>query len=137
MSPGARIGLTGGNGTQRRVRRMAEVVVGITMSLDGYIAGPNDRPGQGLGEGGERLHEWMFGGPWNEEDPKGEPTRTDKEFLDRATARIGAVIGGRNTYDNAEAWGGSNPYDVPFFIVTHRPQEAPPGEAFTFVGGLE
>ncbi|MBV8444747.1 MAG: dihydrofolate reductase, partial [Candidatus Dormibacteraeota bacterium] len=44
-----------------------QVIAGITMSLDGYITGPNDRPGAGLGEGGERLHWWVFGGPWTYE----------------------------------------------------------------------
>ena len=43
---------------------MTKVLSGITMSVDGYVAGPNDGPGKGLGEGGERLHYWVFGGPW-------------------------------------------------------------------------
>ena len=43
---------------------MGKVLAGITISLDGYITGPNDGPGAGLGEGGERLHYWVFGGPW-------------------------------------------------------------------------
>jgi len=42
-----------------------KVLAGLTMSLDGYITGPDDRPGAGLGEGGERLHYWVFGGPWS------------------------------------------------------------------------
>jgi dihydrofolate reductase len=116
---------------------MTKVAAGITMSLDGYIAGPNDGPGLGLGEGGEQLHYWVFGGPYDQE-PQGEATGVDKEFLDEGTARGGAVIGGRYTYEAAEAWGGKNPYDVPFFILTHRPEDAPPPEAgFTFVDGLD
>ena len=47
------------------------------------------------------------------------------------------VIGGRGTYEAAEAWGGSNPWGVPFFIVTHRPEEAPKRAGFTFVDGLD
>ena len=43
---------------------MSKVVAGITTSVDGYVTGPNDGPGRGLGEGGERLHYWVFGGPW-------------------------------------------------------------------------
>ena len=43
---------------------MGKVLAGISISLDGYITGPNDGPGAGLGEGGERLHYWVFGGPW-------------------------------------------------------------------------
>jgi dihydrofolate reductase len=117
---------------------MTRVAAGITTSLDGYITGPNDGPGRGLGEGGERLHYWVFGGPWSyEEEPRGEPTGADKELLDGAMARVGAVVGGRNTYEAAGAWGGSNPFGLPFFIVTHRPEEAPADAGFTFVNGLE
>ncbi len=118
---------------------MTKVVAGITTSVDGYITGPNDGPGRGLGEGGERLHYWVFGGPWSYEDgPRGELAGADKQFFDQAVARMGAVVGGRGTYEAAEAWGGHNPFGVPFFILTHRPEDAPPPEAgFTFVGGLE
>ena len=117
---------------------MTKVVATITISLDGYITGPNDGPGRGLGEGGERLHYWVFGGPWSyEEEPTGEATGADKEYLDGAMARLGAVVGGRNTYEAAEAWGGSNPWPVPFFVVTHRPEDAPAGAGFTFVNGLD
>jgi dihydrofolate reductase len=52
-------------------------------------------------------------------------------------ARVGAVVGGRNTYEAAQAWGGHNPFGVPFFIVTHRPEDAPPDAGFRFVDGLE
>jgi dihydrofolate reductase len=118
---------------------MTKVAAGITTSLDGYIAGPNDGPGRGLGEGGERLHYWVFGGPWSyEEEPRGEATGADKEFLDGAMARAGAVVIGRNMYEAAEAWGGRNPFGVPLFVVTHRPEEAPPPDTgFTFVNGLD
>jgi hypothetical protein len=61
----------------------------------------------------------------------------DKEFLDAGIARVGAVIGGRNTYEASQAWGGQNPFGVPFFILTHRPQDAPAGAGFTFVNGLD
>ena len=117
---------------------MRKVTASITTSVDGYITGPNDGPGRGLGDGGERLHYWVFGGPWTyENERRGEATGADKEFLDGAIANGGAVIGGRGTYEAADAWGGSNPWEVPFFIVTHRPQEAPPGAGFTFVNGLD
>jgi dihydrofolate reductase len=52
-------------------------------------------------------------------------------------ARVGAVVGGRNTYEAAGAWGGSNPFGVPFFIVTHRPEDAPADAGFSFVAGLD
>jgi hypothetical protein len=59
--------------TTKEGRPMTKVAAGITTSLDGYIAGPNDGPGRGLGDGGERLHYWVFGGPWSyEEEPRGE-----------------------------------------------------------------
>jgi dihydrofolate reductase len=118
---------------------MTKVAAGITTSLDGYVTGPNDGPGRGLGEGGERLHYWVFGGPWSyDRGPRGEATGADKEFLDQAVARGGAVIAGRNTYDAAEAWGGQNPFGAPFFIVTHRLQDAPAeSTGFTFVNGLD
>jgi dihydrofolate reductase len=117
---------------------MTKVAAGITTSLDGYITGPNDGPARGLGDGGERLHYWVFGGPWSyDEEARGEPTGADKEVLDEATARVGAVVGGRNTFEAAGAWGGHNPFGVPFFIVTHRPQDAPEGAGFTFVDGLD
>ena len=54
---------------------MAKVIAGITTSVDGFITGPNDGPGCGLGEGGEPLHYWVFGGPWDyESGTGGEPT---------------------------------------------------------------
>jgi dihydrofolate reductase len=117
---------------------MTQVNAGITTSLDGYIVGPNDGPGRGLGDGGERLHYWVFGGPWSyDEEPRGEATGADKELLDDAFGRVGAIVGGRNTYEAAEAWGGHNPFGVPFFIVTHRLEDAPSGSEFTFVNGLD
>jgi len=117
---------------------VSKVAAGITTSLDGYITGPNDGPGQGLGAGGERLHYWVFGGPWTyDEEPRGEATGADSEFLEEAVMRGGAVVGGRNTYDAARAWGGQNPFGVPFFIVTHHPEDAPQDAGFTFVNGLE
>jgi dihydrofolate reductase len=117
---------------------MTKVTASITISLDGYVAGPNDGPGRGLGDGGERLHYWVFGGPWSyEEEPTGEATGADKEFLDGAIERGGAIVGGRNTYEAAERWGGQNPFGAPFFIMTHRPEEAPTDAGFTFVNGLD
>ena len=117
---------------------MTKVAAGITISLDGYVAGPNDGPGRGLGEGGERLHYWVFGGPWTyEEEPTGDATGADKEFLDDGISRGGAIVGGRNTYEAARAWGGQNPFGLPFFILTHRPDDEPPDAGFTFVNGLD
>ena len=92
---------------------MSKIVAGITMSVDGYITGPDDGPGQGLGVGGERLHYWVFGGPWDyESSGLGEASGEDKAYLDEMTGANGAVIAGRSTYEAAGAWGGANPWDV-------------------------
>jgi dihydrofolate reductase len=117
---------------------MAKVIASITTSVDGYIAGPDDGPGKGLGEGGERLHYWVFGGPWTyEEEARGKPTGDDAAWLEEMTSRVGAVVGGRATYEAARHWGDKNPWGLPFFIVTHRPEEEPEGGEFQFVSGVE
>jgi dihydrofolate reductase len=114
------------------------VIANITTSVDGYITGPDDGPGKGLGEGGERLHYWVFGGPWSYDDePRGEPTGDDANWLNEVSARIGAVVGGRGTYEAARHWGDENPWGLPFFIVTHRPEEEPEGGHFNFVDGVK
>lgn len=118
---------------------MVKVIAGITTSLDGYITGPNDGPGMGLGEGGERLHYWVFGGPWTySAHPAEEPVGEDKAILEESMARVGAVVCGRGMYDSAGAWGGSNPFGVPVFVVTHRVADQPPTESgFSFVGSFD
>jgi dihydrofolate reductase len=116
---------------------MAKIIAAITMSVDGYITGPDDGPGKGLGEGGERLHYWVFGGPWSyESEPRGGPAGEDVEYMDEVTAR-GAIVIGRNMYEAAEHWGDKNPFGVPVFVVTHRPEEDPDTGEFTFVGDFE
>jgi dihydrofolate reductase len=116
---------------------MTKVLAGITMSVDGYIAGPDDGPGKGLGEGGEQLHYWVFGGPWSyDSESLGEAGGEDAAWLSEAMARLGAVVSGRWTYEAADRWGDKNPWDLPLFIVTHKPEEEPPGGAFTFVSGV-
>jgi dihydrofolate reductase len=117
---------------------MTKVLAGITTSVDGYIAGPDDGPAKGLGEDGERLHYWVFGGPWSyDAEPRGEATGEDAAWLQEAMGRIGAVVAGRWTYEAARHWGDKNPWGLPLFIVTHRPEEEPAGGAFTFVDGVE
>ncbi len=116
---------------------MSKVIAGITVSVDGYITGPDDGPGCGLGVGGERLHNWVFGGPWSyDSGARGEPTGEDKAWLDEAIGATGAVIGGRGTYEAAGHWGDTNPWNLPFFIVTHHTEDQPPGDDFIFVGGI-
>ena len=117
---------------------MTKVIAGITTSVDGYITGPDDGPGNGLGEGGERLHYWVFGGPWTyKAEPRGEPKGEDAAWVEDVSSKVGAVVGGRWTYEAARHWGDKNPWGLPFFIVTHRPEEEPEGGEFTFVDGVE
>jgi dihydrofolate reductase len=116
------------------------VIASITTSVDGYVAGPDDGPGVGLGRGGERLHYWVMGGPWTYDNAPEDfaMSGADKEFLDELTGNLGAGVCGRGMYDSSEAWGGSNPFDGPLFVVTHRTEDAPdPSTGFHFVDGLE
>jgi dihydrofolate reductase len=117
---------------------MTKVIAGITTSVDGYITGPDDGPAKGLGEAGERLHYWVFGGPWSyAEEARGEATGEDAAWLSDLMSRIGATVAGRWTYEAARHWGDKNPSEFPLFIVTHRPEEQPPGDEFVFVDGVE
>lgn len=116
---------------------MGKVAAGITVSVDGYITGPDDGPGRGLGTGGERLHYWVFGGPWRYDSPeRGQAAGVDKEWLEEVLGANGAVVAGRGTYEAAGHWGDKNPWEVPVFVVTHRPEEQPPGDEFFFAGGV-
>jgi dihydrofolate reductase len=137
MSSGARVGLYGCPVTQREEADMPKVTASITTSVDGYIAGPDDGPGKGLGEGGERLHYWVFDGPWSYGDKsKAKPSGEALEFLEEAMARTGAIVVGRWMYEAAGHWGDKNPWDVPVFVVTHRPEEQPDTGEFNFVDGF-
>ena len=117
---------------------MSTVIASITTSVDGYVTGPDDRPGQGLGRGGERLHHWVMGGPWTYEGGHDFAMNSpDKELYDSLLARIGASVVGRGMYDAAGGWGGSNPFPVDLFVVTHRAEDEPAGSGFVFVDGLD
>jgi len=110
----------------------------ITTSVDGYVAGPGDGPSAGLGAGGERLHYWVFGGPWAYGDTEyGEATGEAKAWLDHAMSRQGASVCGRFMYEASGHWGDQNPWGVPTFVVTHRPEEQPESGEFVFVDGVE
>jgi dihydrofolate reductase len=107
---------------------MGNVVIDMSMSLDGYIAAPDDNPQQGLGEDGMRLHNWAFD----------DPSVFERLYGD-LIEETGAVIMGRRSYDNSIAeWDGKGPLgDVPCFVVTHRPLEGA-DPVFTFVtDGIE
>jgi dihydrofolate reductase len=116
---------------------MTKVLANITTSVDGYVTGPDDGPEHGLGIGGERLHYWVFGGPWRYgEEPSSVASGEDAAWLTSSMARIGATVSGRNTYEAAGHWGDENPFGMPVFVVTHRPEEQPDTGEFTFVGGF-
>ena len=90
-----------------------KIIASITQSVDGYVTGPDDGPGLGLGRGGERLHYWVFGGPWTYDDDErdlGKMTGEDKVYFDALVSGLGAAICGRGMYDAAGAWGGTNPF---------------------------
>ena len=118
---------------------MGKVATGLTMSLDGFIAGPNDGPGQPLGEGGMRLFDWYSSGDTDYEMPGTEMvfrvSPASADLLREAHGTMGAFVTGRRTFDIANGWGGSPPLGVPSFVVTHTvPQEwVYEGSPFTFV----
>ena len=118
---------------------MGKVSVGLSMSLDGFIAGPNDGPERPLGEGGERLFAWYSGGDTEYGLPGTEMvfnvSPQSAELLREAHSRMGALVTGRRTFDITSGWGGNPPLGVPTFVVTHTvPQEwVYEGSPFTFV----
>jgi dihydrofolate reductase len=106
---------------------MGKVTCDISMSLDGFIAGPNVRVGNGMGDDGDRLHAWMFGGN----------TETDDAIVAEKNASPGAILIGKRMFDvGFEPWGDPPPFGMPVFIVTHQAREPLPmqgGTTYTFV----
>jgi dihydrofolate reductase len=111
---------------------VGKVIFDISLSLDGFMAAANRRPGEPLGEGGERLHEWAFG----DDEP-------DRAVLTDGIAGTGAVIAGRRPYDDSVPWWGADgptgAARLPVVVVSHGvPDETPDGGVYTFVaGGIE
>ena len=104
---------------------MSRVIAGITTSVDGYVTGPDDGPGCGLGVGGERLHNWVMGGPWTYEGEHAfAMSEEDRAFYDDYVANIGSGVVGRGMYDASGAWGGTNPFGGTLHVVTHRTEDA-------------
>ena len=118
---------------------MGKVIASITTSVDGYVTGPDDGPGLGLGRGGERLHYWVMGGPWTYESGHDFAMHgPDKEFYDELTSTVASGVVGRGMYDASGAWGGTNPFPGPLFVLTHRTEDQPPAESgFRFLGDLD
>jgi dihydrofolate reductase len=100
-------------------KRMSATVLDMSMSLDGFIAGPNEGPDNGLGDGGHRLHEWaMTGGDVNLE-PMRRSGGVNGKIIDELLS-TGAVVAGRGTFELAGGWGGDHHDGVPIFIVARR-----------------
>ncbi|SDK21699.1 dihydrofolate reductase family protein [Streptomyces indicus] len=100
----------------------------MSMSLDGFIAGPDDRPGQELGRGGGRLFNWLD--DRNSDGPSGQ--------VYREALATGALISGRRTFELAGRWQGDHHDGVPIYVLTHKIDESdvPPGHA-RFVTDVE
>ena len=113
----------------------------ISVSLDGYTTGPDDRPGQGLGVGGERLHYWVMGGPWTyatDHEPGAGMTDADRAYFDELLDGVTGGICGRGMYDAAGAWGGRNPFGGTMIVLTHRTADQPgPESGFRMVEGFD
>jgi dihydrofolate reductase len=132
---------------------MGKVVLDISASLDGFVAGPNPTLEEPLGEGGEGLHEWIFRlASWRERHEKsGGVTDPDDEVMAENLANTGAVLMGRRMFSGGEGpweddpnadswWGEEPPFRVPVFVLTHH--ERSPMQrgstTYTFVtGGVE
>jgi dihydrofolate reductase len=99
---------------------MGDVVVDLTVSLDGFIAGSDDGPDLPLGRGGERLFTWMNAGPEsNRVDKWLAPPGRSKVVVDEWMTECGAILSGRRTFDIADGWKDGHPIDAPIFVVTH------------------
>ena len=119
----------------------------ISISLDGYAAGPNQSQDNPIGEGGMRLHEWVFKtASWNEQHGRGGGEQNaDSEVARKAPLGVGAYIMGRNMFAPGRGewdpewrgwWGPNPPFHVPVFVLTHyarEPIEMEGGTTFHFV----
>jgi dihydrofolate reductase len=133
---------------------MTRLTLDISMSLDGFIAGPNQSLERPLGEGGDRLHEWVYGlANWRERHGlSGGETNADAEVLEESLGATGAVVMGRRMFSGGEGrweedpqaggwWGDEPPFHVPVFVLTHHARETvvkQGGTSFAFVtDGIE
>lgn len=131
---------------------MNAVTCHISMSLDGYVAGPNQSMDDPIGEGGMRLHQWAFATDrWREGQGKsGGQHNIDSDVIDEVSADIGATIMGRKMFGGGDGpwdmnwngwWGEDPPYHTPVFVLSHHERQPLPmqgGTTFTFVNdGIE
>jgi dihydrofolate reductase len=133
---------------------MAKLTLDISMSLDGFIAGPNQTLDEPLGKGGEQLHQWAFATrSWLESHGRsGGEKNVDSDVIDESLGSTGATVMGRRMFSNGEGpwegdpnadawWGDDPPFHHPVFILTHHAREPVTkrgGTTFTFVtDGIE
>ena len=90
---------------------MGKVIVSKSMSLDGFVAGPNISVDAPMGEGGLRLHDWFLNAPAGS---------ANAELMRESSAAIGAVVLGKRTFDIGVGLWGDTPFPVPTFVLTHH-----------------
>jgi dihydrofolate reductase len=119
---------------------VGKVVVALSPSLDGFIAGPHDGPQNPLGDGGSRLFDWWTAGERAlRDDDRFRPPERSRSVVEEMFD-CGAIITGRRTFDIAHGWGGHHPVGAPFFLLSHEsPSEfvGPGTEGTVVTGGIE
>lgn len=115
---------------------MSKTVLYMSMSVDGFIAGPNVAPGNGLGDKGQRLHEWFLPDADAEHRTGSHLAGVNREVMDEAMA-TGAVVVGRRTFELADGWGGDHHDGVPIFVLSRRqPDPEPQWPGVTYVSDV-
>jgi dihydrofolate reductase len=118
---------------------MSKVTIDVGMSLDGFIAGPNAGPQNALGDGGHRIHRWVYDlEAWRERQSlRGGQANRDDQVLREAYENVGAFVMGRRMFDEGEAgWPDPPPFRAPVFVLTNHgrdPWVRKGGTTFTFV----
>lgn len=104
---------------------MSATVLYMSMTLDGFIAGPNEGPGNGLGDGGGRLHEWVFPGAegGDFEAATARLTGVNRQIYDEMMA-TGAIVAGRGTFEPAGGWNGDHHDGAAIYILSRHPAPA-------------
>jgi dihydrofolate reductase len=98
---------------------VSATVLYMSMSLDGFIAGPNEGPGNGLGDGGHRLHEWVLPREGSSQKDIGDLGGVNGQVADEFMS-TGAVVAGRGTFEPAGGWGGDHHDGVPIWVFSRR-----------------
>ncbi|WP_375493377.1 dihydrofolate reductase family protein [uncultured Jatrophihabitans sp.] len=105
---------------------MGVIRTAMSVSLDGYVAGPSSRPDSPLGDGGDVLFRWLDSGDTRSAYFPFRMWPASRQVFDGICATNGAIVTGRHTHDVVGGWGGSGPQaDIPLFVMTHRVDDAP------------